>query len=100
MALQGQWALERGEAVLVKTGALMCYQLTDSYERFNRFQGRLAQQADLAWLHEKLGLFLADFLDDARLDELPTTPNCLVSAAFQSTLLIFVNLSCKCAASS
>ena len=45
--------------MLVKTGTLMCYQLTDSSERSARLQGRLAQQSDLAWLEQKLDLSLA-----------------------------------------
>ena len=51
--------MEREAPVLVKTGTLMCYQLTDSSERSARFKGRLAQQPDLAWLEQKLDLSLA-----------------------------------------
>ena len=60
----------------------MCYWLTNSHERFDRFQVRLTRQLDLAWLQQKLGLFVADIPDHAWLGDLPSKrhSNCLVGA--------------------
>ena len=60
--MAGTMGAGKGEPVLVKIGMLMCCQLTDSRKRSDRFQGRLAQQPDLAWLVQKLGLSLAETL--------------------------------------
>ena len=49
----------------------MCYRLTDKHERFDRFQEGVTRQLDLAWLQQKLGLFLADLSDHAWLGDLP-----------------------------
>lgn len=66
-------ALERGEAMLVKSASPMCYQITGSQELYDRFQERLARQPDLASLRRKLRIFLAGFPQDTVLEELPNT---------------------------
>ena len=50
----------------------MCCWLTNSHERSDRFQERLTQQLDLAWLEQRLCLFLADFPEDAWVGRLPS----------------------------
>ena len=72
----------------MKTGTLMCYQLTDNRERFERFQERVARQPELVWLEQKLGVFLPDFPEDANLDHLPTTPKCQVGALQRTCTLL------------
>ena len=58
--------------MLVKTGTLICCRLTNSHERFERFQERVTRQLDLAWLQQELGFFLADIPDHAWLGDLPS----------------------------